>query len=231
MQSTGPGEQARPAPAAGTGPPAPQATRSAADPPSGFPDVPGRPVLVVLAVLVILGGHLGAQYLDDPASIPGPWQAVAGWVAGIIVFLAASTLTQILAVFMTPVRLPSTRRFLDLVGTYSVIGAILGIALSFRGAMHLFVDADRDAARYGLPDFLGTVSDDVTITTLVMVALCWPYTVKLFVELAAAMRERHAQRGLRIPGTALFSFAILAAGNLIGLNTAFFAYELMTRYP
>lgn len=184
----------------------------------------------MLAVLVVVGGHLGAHYLADPASIPRPWRGVAGWAAGIVVFLAASTLTQIVAVLATPVRLPSTRRYLEFVGTYSAIGAILGAALGFRGAMHLFVDAGRDAGRYGLPDFLDTVGDDVTLTTLVMVALCWPFTVKLFVELATAMRERLTHRGVRMPGTALFSVAILASGNLIGLNTAFFAYELLTRY-
>jgi hypothetical protein len=184
----------------------------------------------VLAVLVVVGGHLGAHYLADPASIPRPWRSVAGWAAGIVIFGAASTLTQILVVFATPVRLPSTRRYLELVGTFSAIGAILGAALGFRAAMHLFVDGGRDAGRYGLADFLDTVGDDVTLATLVMVALCWPFTVKLFVEMAAAMRERLTHRGVPMPGSALFSFAVLLYGNWVGLNTAFFAYELLTRY-
>ncbi|MEU4474301.1 hypothetical protein [Micromonospora sp. NPDC023888] len=216
-----------------TGPPAAPPTDPPADRSSGFPDIPGRPVLIGLAVLVVLGGNLGAHYLSDPASIPRPWRGVAGWTAGFVVFFAASTLTQIVAVFATPVRLPSTRRFLEFVGTYSAIGAIAGAALGVRGAMHLFVGEGRDSGRYGLPDFLSTMSDDITLVTLIMLALCWPFAIKLFREMASAIRERSTHQGVRIPGATshLVSFVILAYGNWTGLNAAFFAYELLNRYP
>lgn len=195
-----------------------------------FPHLPSPLVLAGLATVVIVGGHLGAHYLADPASIPRPWRAVAGWSAGIVVFLAASTLTQLIAIFLTPVRLPSTRPYLEFVGSFSAIGAILGVAMGFRGAEHLFFDAGRDAGRYGLPDFLSTVGNDVTLVTLLMLALCWPYTLILFVELARARRERFTYRGRPIPGAKLASLIFVLYGNYIGLNTAFFAYQLLTRY-
>ncbi|MEU4625809.1 hypothetical protein AB0G04_38270 [Actinoplanes sp. NPDC023801] len=151
---------------------------------------------------------------------------------GIVVLLAASTLTQVLVIFTVPLRLPSMRRYLELVGTYSVIGVILGLALSFRGAMHLFLDAGRDASRYGLPEFLSTVSDDVTLATLVMVAACWWHTPMLFRDLAATIKEKVAHREVRIRGMGWGSaLLILLSGNYIGLQTAFFAYQLLTRYP
>ncbi|MGR6317559.1 hypothetical protein Q2K19_05130 [Micromonospora soli] len=212
--------------------PAGRATRNerqAATPPPDrairFASNPGALVMVVLMGLVVLGGHLAARYIDDPALIPGPWRIVVAVAAAVVVFLAVSTLTQLTTVLMLPVTPPSTRSFLVHIGEFSAVGAILGTALGFRMGEHLFVDAGRDPARYGFPDLLGTISDGITVLTLVTVALCWRRSAVLAFELVQAMRQSG-----RLPGLASYTpLLLLVVGNYIGVQAAAFAYQLLVR--
>ncbi|MCI4064527.1 hypothetical protein MRQ36_18880 [Micromonospora sp. R77] len=181
--------------------------------------------MAALVLLVILGGRLAAGYIDDPASIPGAWRPGVALAAAIVVGLAVSTLTQLITALMLPVTLPSTRSFLVHVGEFSAVGAILGIALGFRMGEYLFVEAGRSPARYGFPDLLATISDAVTVTTLLTVALCWVRSAFLVPELARALR---ASRRLRAPATAS-GFLLLIYGNYIGYQAATFVYELLVR--
>lgn len=187
--------------------------------------IPGRYLLPVLVLLTILAGHLGADYLADPATIPAPWRKIVAYVVAVVVFLAISTLTQLMYVLAVPVTLASTKRFLTLVGSLSATGAVLGTALGFRMGMQLFDDASRDPSRYGLAELLGTVSDGVTLMTLAMVGLCWPYAMRLGVEMTRAVLRPGQLRGL--PQTT--AVVIIVAGNYFGLNAAAFAYQLLTR--
>ncbi|SBT52506.1 hypothetical protein GA0070611_5666 [Micromonospora auratinigra] len=179
--------------------------------------------MAVLMALVVLGGHLAARYIADPALIPNPWRVVVAAVAAVVVFLAVSTLTQLTTVLMLPVTLPSTRGFLTHVGEFSALGAILGTALGFRMGEHLFVEAGRDPARYGFPDLLATISDAVTLTTLLAIALCWVRSAVLARDLARAARESGRWRGAAGYAPVL----LLLVGNYIGVQAGAFAYQLL----
>lgn len=180
---------------------------------------------MVLILLTILGGWLGADYVADPESIAHPWRVVVAGIAAVVVFLALSTLTQLIYILAFPVSLPSTKRFLMVLGNFSAVGAILGTALGFRMGMHLFDGARRDPSRYGLAELLDTIGDGVTLMTLIMIALCWPFAVALGRELAQELRKRGQSRGT----AQVFAFMVLAVGNLLGLNAAAFAYQLLAR--
>jgi hypothetical protein len=181
--------------------------------------------MAVLMGVVVLGGHLAARYIDNPALIPSPWRVPVGAVAAVVVFLAVSTLTQLITVLMLPVTVPSTRSFLTHVGEFSAVGAILGTALGFRMGQHLFVEAGRDPARYGFPDLLGTISDAITLMTLLTVALCWARSAVLVRELVAAVRESG-----RLGGVAAYTpVLLLVVGNYIGVQAGAFAYQLLSR--
>ncbi|MFI7425391.1 hypothetical protein ACIBPB_00240 [Micromonospora sp. NPDC049836] len=207
--------------------PAARQPRPAPPPPAGpanrFPTNPAALVMAVLMGLVILGGHLAARYVDDPALIPRPWRTVTAVVAAVVVFLAVSTLTQLVTVLMLPVTVPSARAFLTHVGEFSAVGAILGTALGFRMGEHLFVAAGRDPARYGFPDLLATISDAITLMTLLMIALCWVRAAALGRDLVRAVRESG-----RLPGPAAYApLLLIAAGNYIGLQAGAFVYQLL----
>lgn len=196
-----------------------------AEPATPFRSSPTGLVLAVLVGLVVVGGHLAARYIDDPTLIPGSWRPGVAVTAAIVVGLAVSTLTQLTTALLLPVSLPSTRGFLVHVGEFSALGAILGTALGFRMGEHLFVEAGRDPTRYGFPDLLGTISDDITVTTLITVALCWVRSLFLLRELAVALRGSGRLR--RLAGYP--PLLLLAYGNWIGVQAGFFVYELLAR--
>lgn len=192
---------------------------------TGFRSSPAALVMAALVGLVVLGGHLAARYVDDPALIPRPWRVVVAVAVAAVVFLAVSTLTQLTTVLMLPVTVPSTRSFLTHVGEFSALGAILGTALGFRMGEHLFVEAGRDPARYGFPDLLGTVSDAITLMTLLTVALCWARSTVLVRDLVRAVRESGRLRG----AAAYTPVLLLVVGNYIGVQAGAFAYQLLAR--
>ncbi|MFG1604761.1 hypothetical protein [Actinoplanes sp. NPDC049265] len=204
--------------------PPPAAPPTIPEPSGRYPEVPARLAIMVLATLLIVGGHLGYRYVADPGTIPGPWRIPAALLAAVVIFLSVSTLTQLTSILMFSVSSPSAKRFLSTIGSFSAVGAILGTTLGFRVGSHLFAEAGRDPSRYGFPELLGTVSDTVTLMTLVAVALCWPLVVPLLRDVT---RERHGAEG---PGRAspALNLLLIAGGNAIGVQAALFTFQLFT---
>jgi predicted Abi (CAAX) family protease len=181
--------------------------------------------MVVLVTLVILGGHLGARYIAEPGAIPQPWRVVVASIAAAVILMAVSTLTQLTSILMFSVSLPSAKQFLSTIGNFSVIGAVLGTALGFRMGLHLFVENGRDPKRYGFPELLSTISDAITVMTLIAVSLCWPFMYPLLKELV-----REASKPEKLWRMApVLNFVLLFGGNYIGVQAAIFAFQLFTR--
>ena len=182
-------------------------------------------MVILLLTLAVFGGHRAARFISEPSLIPQAWRSPVGWVAAAVVFLAVSTLTQLTNTLAFSGPSSGARRFTALVGEFSVIGAILGTVLGFRVGAHLFVESSQDPARYGFSDLLATISDSVTLMTLLAVAACWPLAARLTIESAKASMT---MSGLRHGGS-LQSLVVLFAGNMTGYYAALLVYNLLTR--
>jgi hypothetical protein len=186
--------------------------------------------MTALLLFVILGGHLAAPYIADPASVPRPWLYIVAAVASIATFASVATLT-VLAYSIRFLRfLPAAKRFFSFVGNYSAVGAVAGTVLGLRMAGPLLVDSMRHPAtkRFDFTDLMGVTGNTITMLTLVMVALCWPYAWGPVLAITRAERAGSADSpGRRVPAAAL-AFPVLVAGNAGGLYAAGAMWRILT---
>jgi hypothetical protein len=177
--------------------------------------------MTALLVFVILGGHLAAPYIADPASIPRPWLYIVAVVASVATFAAVATLT-VLAYSIRFLRfLPAAKRFFSFVGNYSAVGAVAGTVLGLRMAGPLLIHNKN----FGFADLMSETGNTITMLTLLMVALCWPYAWGPVLAISRAERATSAVR--RMPAATL-AFPVLIAGNLGGLYSAAAMWRILT---
>lgn len=195
-----------------------------------LPEAPGPIVMTILVALVIVGGHLAAPYIADPASVPRPWLYIVAGLLAAITFLAVATLTELAYCIRFLRSLPSSKRFFSFIGNYSAVGAVAGTVLGLRMAGPLLIDSQRHPSPNGFHfgDLLGVVGNTITMLTLFMIALCWPYAWGPVREVAREERSKlgEARKRSRMSAPTL-AFPVLMAGNFGGLYAASAVWRIL----
>jgi len=195
-----------------------------------LPEAPGPITMTILVAFVIIGGHLAAPYIANPASVPRPWLYVVAGLLATVSFLAVATLTELAYCIRFLRSLPSSKRFFSFVGNYSAVGAVAGTVLGLRMAGPLLIDSQRhpSASGFNFGDLLGVVGNTITMLTLFMVALCWPYAWGPVREIAKEERSKlgDSRKRSRRSASAL-AFPVLMAGNLGGLYAASAVWRIL----
>jgi len=136
---------------------------------------PGRPVIYVLFLVLIVVGWRWPRYAVDPTLVVGgPHYAVAVAIA-VVLFLSFSTLTILVYCLLFGGRSETNKKFITAVLNRAGIGAALGALLGVRLAPALLGPGSGTGATF--PGFLGDVGNAVTLLTLVLISTAWPYSL------------------------------------------------------
>jgi hypothetical protein len=131
---------------------------------------------IALMVLFVLTVSIAAdEYAMSPTLVTGRWEMVLAGASALVVFLATSTLTTTAYLVMFRRDTTGVRAFLNTLGTFATIGAILGTLLGLRLTL-TFADevaAHPEDHEQPLLEYVSLVGSTATVLTLVMVGLCW----------------------------------------------------------
>jgi hypothetical protein len=158
----------------------------------------GPTLLTAMVVGLLLLPEWTARYLHDSGIVLGgalpvstPWNCVFAIVTWTIVTFSLTTLVILLNLLAIRPRSSAAQRLLTVVGGCTAIGAVVGTLRGLRIGLELFAGSAHSRERYGPPDLLGTISDEVTLTTQIMLALCSPRAgAVILIELRALRRVR-----------------------------------------
>jgi hypothetical protein len=159
---------------------------------------PGPTLLTTLVVGMLLLPERTASYLRASGIVHGgalpastPWHYVLAVVMSTIVTLSLAALVTLLTMLAIRHRSSAVQRLLNFVGGYVAIGAVVGTLRGLRIGLELFASSAHSHERYGPPDLLHTISDEVALMTLIMLALCSPRTgAVILIELRALSKVR-----------------------------------------
>ncbi|HEU0088763.1 MAG TPA: hypothetical protein VFQ77_14150 [Pseudonocardiaceae bacterium] len=163
------------------------------------------------------------RYVMDPGLIARPWLYVVATLIAIFTFWAASNLTTMAYCFLFHRDTVAARAFIDSLGKFAAIGAILGTLLGLRLATPFLdeIQNQRTGHRQPFMEFIGLIGSTATILTLLMVGFCW---VRAVAAVKLTMRKNvgtsDAQIGEAKSCTTKWSRRVLSAGLLIGGNYA-----------
>jgi hypothetical protein len=178
----------------------------------------------MLLVAIILGGHLAAPAIKDPASVHRPWTYAVAALASLTIFGATATLTTLgycLAFFRD---VQAGRDFFKWVANYAGFGAVLGTLLGCRAAASLA--GGRHPVAF--TEFLGVIGNAATMLTLLMIAICWWRlwgVVRTIAHSTAGNSPTSQLRWLWSRSTFVVSFA----GNLAGIHAAYGVWHILMR--
>jgi len=184
-----------------------------------LPDMPPVWLAWGLVGLVILLGHLAAPYVADPARIPKPTLFVVAGLLTFVVGAATATLTTLLWIMPYLRSLPEARGFLAAFGNYTAVGAAVGSVLGLRMTGPLFFARQ---GHYGFADMLGTISDMVTLGSLLLQMVPWALSLgRVYPIYQARFPEDE-------PRARSFTFLVLSSGNAAGLYAGAATWRILT---
>jgi hypothetical protein len=163
---------------------------------------PGPARLTTLVVGMLLLPKWTASHLHESGVVPGgalpastPWNDVFAVVTWTILTFSLTAPGILLTMLAIRHRSSASRRLLTLVGGFVAIGAVVGALRGLWIGLELVASSAHSHERYGPPDLVGTVSDEVTLVTLIMLALCSPHAgAVILTELRALSKGVRALR-------------------------------------
>jgi hypothetical protein len=141
---------------------------------------PGRLLIYVLTLVIIVVGWVWPRFVVDPTSLRGaPHQVVAVAIA-LVMYLSFSTLTFLLYCLLFSGATKANKGFLAVVLNRAGIGATFGTLLGIRLAPALL--GKGAGAPLTFPGYLSDVGNVITVLTLVLISTAWRFALGPFMQ-------------------------------------------------